>query len=318
MIEKLTSLETADCCLSGIFRLGENTVKEIRSTKDGKISFIDIGDKTLCSIESASGQSAVYPLNAVDFQPPAEYIVMDLDGTSIISEEFWIGIVQKTTSALVGREIVFTECDIPYVSGYTTAEHLDYALRKYGDANKRYENIAETYYAISHEELASALANGAEQIRPVAGLKEFLLEVKRRGVKIGLVSSGLFYKAIPEIETAFRAMDLGNPLDFYDEIIMGGVAKNAKQYATIGEIAAKPHPWLYKELVSEGFHCRDNKKVVVLEDSASGALSARLAGFPVIGMANGNIASSDMGELCFAHAENFQDVLQILFKGENL
>lgn len=318
MIEKLTTLEPTDCCLSGIFRLGENTVKEIRSTKDGKISFIDIGDKTLCCIESASGQSAVYPLNAVEFEPPAEYIVMDLDGTSIISEEFWIGIVQKTVCELLGKEVVFTECDIPYVSGYTTAEHLDYALRKYGDPSKHYENVMETYHAISRKALADALEHGAEQIRPVAGLKEFLLEVKRRGVKIGLVSSGLFYKAIPEIETAFRAMDLGNPLDFYDEIIMGGVAKNAKQYATIGEIAAKPHPWLYKELVSEGFHCRDNKKVVVLEDSASGALSARLAGFAVIGMTNGNITSSGMSALCSARADNFQDVLKILFQGETL
>lgn len=316
MIEKLTTLEPAECCLSGIFRLGTNTVKGIRSTKDGKISFIDMDDKTLCCIESASGQSAVYPLNNVELEPPAEYIVMDLDGTSIISEEFWIEIVRKTASKLIGREIEFCACDIPYVSGYTTAEHLDYALRKYGDPFKSYDNVMETYHAISNAALKNALENGAEQIRPVAGLKEFLLEVKRRGVKIGLVSSGLFYKAIPEIETAFRAMGLGNPLDFYDEIIMGGVAKNAKQYATIGEIAAKPHPWLYKELVSEGFHCRNNNKVVVLEDSASGVLSARLAGFSVIGMENGNITSSGMSALCTARAGNFGDVLKFLF-GDN-
>lgn len=316
MTEILTSLEPAENCMSGIFRLGENIVKGIRSTKDGKISFIDMEDKTLCCIESTSGQSAIYPLNRVEMEFPVEYIVMDLDGTSIISEEFWIEIVRKTASSLLGKEITFCDEDVPYVSGYTTAEHLDYALRKYGDPNAEYSNVMDVYHAISREALEDALKKGAEQIRPVEGLKEFLLEVKRRGIKIGLVSSGLFYKAIPEIETAFHAMDMGNPLDFYDEIIMGGVAKNAKQYATIGEIAAKPHPWLYKELVSEGFHCRNNKKVVVLEDSASGVLSARLAGFSVIGMENGNITSSGMSALCAARAENFNQVLKILFGDE--
>ena len=315
MTEKLTLLKPAQTCLNGTFSVGENTIKAIRSTADGKISFIDIGEKTLCSIESCCGQTALYPLETVALSPPVEYIVMDLDGTSIISEEFWISVIRKTASQLIGREIIFTPQDIPFVSGYTTAEHLDYALRRYGDPDVEYENIMETYHAVSNQELNNALKNGADNIRPVPGLKEFLLEVKRRGVKIGLVSSGLFYKAIPEIETAFHAMDLGKPLDFYDEIIMGGVEKNARQYATIGEIAAKPHPWLYKELVSEGFKCRDNSKVVVLEDSASGVLSARLAGFPVIGMASGNIVASGMEELCAAQAENFGEVLNILFGG---
>lgn len=305
----------AQSCLNGTISVGQNTVKAIRKTADGKISFIDIGDSTFCCIESCSGQSAIYPLNEAKLQTPIEYIVMDLDGTSIISEEFWIEVIRKTTSELIGREIFFDESDIPFVSGYTTAEHLNYALRKYG-GDTVYHDVTETYHRVSNRELGNALKNGAESIRPVEGLKNFLLEVKKRGIKIGLVSSGLFYKAIPEIETAFRSMGMGNPLDFYDEIIMGGIEKNAKRYATIGEIAAKPHPWLYKELVSEGFKCRDNSKVVVLEDSASGVISARLAGFPVIGMEHGNITSSGMQALCAARAENFNEVIKLLFGGK--
>lgn len=315
MTERFSQLEPAQTCLNGTFRVGANIIKSIRRTANGKISFVDMGYKTLCCIESCCGQTAVYPLEATELKLPIEYIVMDLDGTSIISEEFWIDVIGKTASELTGRQIEFTPQDIPFVSGYTTVEHLDYVLRRYGAPGVTYDHIMETYHAVSNRELKKALLDGTDTIRPVPGLKEFLLEVKRRGIKIGLVSSGLFYKAIPEIETVFRAMDMGNPLDFYDEIIMGGVEKSAGRYATIGEIAAKPHPWLYKELVSQGFKCVDGGKVVVLEDSASGVLSARLAGFPVIGMANGNIAASGMAELCVTRAENFDAVKNFLFRG---
>lgn len=49
---------------------------------------------------------------------------------------------------------------------------------------------------------------------PQEGLKEFLLALKAKGIKIGLVTSGLYEKAMPEILSAFRALDMGEPTDF--------------------------------------------------------------------------------------------------------
>ena len=43
------------------------------------------------------------------------------------------------------------------------------------------------------------------------GLKEFLLTLKERGIKIALVTSGLHEKAWPEIVAAFRALKPGRP-----------------------------------------------------------------------------------------------------------
>lgn len=314
----LKTLNREESCLGGIFRSGRSGVGEIRATADGKIEFAEYDGRTLCCITGCSGQRAVYPLEEAPFEPSAEYVVMDLDGTSIISEEFWIGVIEQTVNCLTGKKISFTQEDIPFVSGHTTGEHLDYALGKYAeDLPCIRENAMEVYHEISRRELV-ALTNGGNggKISTVDGLKEFLLELKARGVRTGLVTSGLFYKAVPEIEAAFHAMGLGDPREFYDCIIMGGVEKEAGRYATIGELAAKPHPWLYKELAFAGLKCKRPEKLIVLEDSASGALSARLAGYPVIGMQSGNITCSGMSELCTARADSLKDALKFIFGGK--
>ena len=312
MKEKFLLLKDDDSCLGGILGVGRNDIEKIKTTADGKISFIGFNEKTFCAIDSCCGQQAIYPLKEISIKKPIKYVVMDLDGTSITSEELWIEIIRLTVSRILGKEIEFSEEDIPFVFGHTTIEHLDYALKKYGEKNVDYGNVADIYYEVSRIELEKKMEGGLKGIGLVDGLKEFLLELKRRGKKIGLVSSGLFYKAIPEIENAFKQMQLGDPKQFYDAIIMGGVEKRKGNYATLGELAAKPHPWLYKELVYNGLKVTDNSEVLVIEDSASGVLSARLAGYAVIGMNSGNIAASGLSELCLACVDTFDDVLKII------
>ncbi|WP_251546042.1 HAD family hydrolase [Pumilibacter intestinalis] len=304
-------LPRVSCCLGGLFEAGKDGTGEISSTADGKISFIERGDKTLCGLTGYGGQIAVYPLEKATFIPQAEYAVTDLDGTSILSEDFWIYVIEQTVRKLTGKNVSFTAEDVPFVSGHTTADHLDYALKKYGAGE--YAGVTETYYEISRRELASLSSGGDySKIRPADGLKEFLTGLKSRGVKLALVSSGLFYKAIPEIESAFKAMGMGDPREFYDEIIMGGVEKGGKQYSTLGELCAKPHPWLYKEVAVAGLKCKNREKLIVVEDSASGVLSARLAGYSVIGLTSGNIDASGMSDLCSFRAESLKDAYKII------
>ena len=135
--------------------------------------------------------------------------------------------------------------------------------------------------------------------------------MKKKGIKIGLVTSGLDYKAIPEILSVFRNLDMGDPLEFYDAIIMGGKRKQKGQYGTIGELAAKPHPWVYAELAL-GLGVEKKGQAIVLEDSSAGLISGRLAGFDVIGFNDGNIAQSGMAEQTFSMVDSLQDVLKLL------
>jgi beta-phosphoglucomutase-like phosphatase (HAD superfamily) len=121
---------------------------------------------------------------------------------------------------------------------------------------------------------------------PSPGLKEFLLELKANNIKIGLVTSGLYEKAWPEIISAFNKLNMGDPLDFYDAIISAGYAIKKGQVGTLGELEPKPHPWLYAETacVGLGFAPSENHKIIGIEDSGAGVVSIRLAGFAAIGI----------------------------------
>ncbi|MFW6159310.1 MAG: HAD family hydrolase, partial [Planctomycetota bacterium] len=149
---------------------------------------------------------------------------------------------------------------------------------------------------------------------PSPGLREFLLALKDRGIRIGVVSSGLHEKAWPELVSAFRAMDLGDPAEFYDAIVTAGHAIRAGQAGTLGELEAKPHPWLYAGAarVGLGIELADRHHVVGIEDSGAGVVAVRLAGFACIGMAGGNIAASGTRCLLHEYCDTFDRVLQII------
>lgn len=276
------------------------------------ITFAEQDGTLYCTIDQC-GVKAIYPLEKTNYNGNAKYVLMDLDGTTVKSEEFWIWLIEKTVKKLLGDpNFTFAEEDIPFVSGFSTIEHLDYCIKKYKinvdvlEANRQYHEMAE--YELG--EILEGRGN-AEAFHPREGLKEFFSELKKRGIKIGLATSGLDYKAIPEILSAFRNLDMGDPTAFYDAIITGGKRKTNGNYGTVGEMAAKPHPWVYAELAM-GLGILDKSQVVVLEDSSSGLLSAKLAGFDVIGFNDGNILASGMAEQTYAMVDTFDDVLKLL------
>lgn len=93
-------LEVSD---GGPFKVGEDGVKEILGTKDGKTEFAVYQDKTLCYVKSLMGYPAIYPMMEPVFEGPAEALLMDLDGTSVRSEQFWMWIIEKTMQRLMGN-----------------------------------------------------------------------------------------------------------------------------------------------------------------------------------------------------------------------
>ena len=283
-----------------------------KNCKLNNIYFRESENGVECTIDQ-TGVCATYPLKPAIFEPRAKALLMDLDGTTVQSEEFWIYLIEKTVKTLLKNEkFAFTEEDIPYVSGFSTIEHLTYAMKKYRvDCDLSKANA--TYHAIAEHELKEILEGrgNVSAFKPRENLKEFLQEVKGNGIKIGLVTSGLDYKAIPEIVSTFRVLNMGDPLAFYDAIITGGKRKIAGDYGTLGELSVKPHPWVYAEIGMA--LAGDNKKnVITLEDSSSGVLSSRLAGYGVIGLSDGNIYKSGMQSFCVKMADSLQDVLKTI------
>ncbi len=278
------------------------------------VKALKIEGKDYLSINQG-GVEAIYPWDDLPKPHDIQYILMDLDGTSVMSETFWIYVIGRTTAKLLDNpEFALQEEDEPFVQGFTTLEHLDYCKRKYG-FKQSLEDATLVYHQTAEEELDKAMkGTGVKHaFVPRPGLKEFLLEVKRRGIKIGLATSGLDYKAIPEIVSAFRDLDMGDPLDFYDATISGGRRKNGKDYGTMGELCAKPHPWIYKELAL-GLGVTDFSRAVALEDSSAGVISAHLAGLNVIGMDDGNLKKSGFDKGCYKLVSDFNQVLDLLHK----
>jgi hypothetical protein len=90
-------------CSDGFYQAGKNGVVHIAATGDKKVEFIAFVEHSLAYVRSALGYPAYYPVHPVELQKPVKAVLMDLDGTSVRSEEFWIWIIQLTTAALLDK-----------------------------------------------------------------------------------------------------------------------------------------------------------------------------------------------------------------------
>jgi beta-phosphoglucomutase-like phosphatase (HAD superfamily) len=301
----------------GQFEVGKKGVEKIYVTGDKKAEFICYADGSVTAyVHSKMGYPAMYPMLPASIERPVKAVLMDLDGTSVRSEEFWIWIIEQTVAKLLDNsKFTLEDADFPFVSGHSVSEHLQYCVSKYCP-DKTVEQARTHYFDITHYQM-DEIMNGrgrTDAFKPVEGLKGFLMSLKSKDIKIGLVTSGLYEKAWPEILSAFKQLDMGDPCDFYDAIISAGFAIRKGQAGTLGELSPKPHPWLYAETarVGLGINFADRAHVLGMEDSGAGVVSVRLAGFAAIGMAEGNIIESGTKGLCSAYCEGFAEVLSII------
>lgn len=296
------------------FSAGENGVQYILSTKDKKVEFIFFGDSVLSYVSSSMGYPAYYPIFPIEIKKPIKAVLMDLDGTSVRSEEFWIWIIQLSIASLLDNpKFQLEEADLPYVSGHSVSEHLKHCINKYCP-DKTVEQARNYYFQHTHFQMNEIMQGRgkANAFVPTPGLKEFLYELKAMDIRIGLVTSGLYEKAYPEILSAFNTLNMGDPKDFYDAIITAGFPLRKGEVGTLGELSPKPHPWLYSEVsrIGLGIAFSDRNAVIGIEDSGAGVCSIRLAGFAAIGFAGGNIIESGTKSLCNHYCQDFQEILK--------
>lgn len=315
-IEENSGFVALERCSDGHFCVGRDGVASVTATGDRKVEFISFEGHTLAYVRSSMGYPAYYPVHPVRLDKPVRAVLMDLDGTSVRSEEFWVWIIQMSIASLLGNPgFELEEADLPFVSGHSVSEHLQYCIRKYCP-DKTVEAARDFYFEHTGREMKAILDGHGKEgaFRPSPGLKEFLLELKQHDIKIGLVTSGLYEKAWPEIVSGFRTLDMGDPKAFYDAIITAGFALRKGEVGTLGELSPKPHPWLYAETcrVGLGIPFEYRNSVVGIEDSGAGVCAIRLAGFPAIGFGGGNIVESGTRALCEEYCETFQEVLQVI------
>jgi len=301
-------------CTDGLHRAGENGVHDIIATGDGKVELISFAERTLAYVKSEMDFPAYYPIHPTKLKGSIQAVLMDLDGTTVHSEEFWIWIIERTVASLLKDDSFrLSSEDIPYVSGHSVSEHLCYCIEKYAPSASL-ADAREYYTEHTDREMDLILAGKGRQnaFSPAPGIKEFLLELKRMGIKIALVTSGLHRKAYPEILSAFETLNLGDPEEFYDCIITAGYPLGRGKAGTLGELEAKPHPWLYAEACRVGLNLADRSKVIGIEDSGAGVCALRLAGYYTIGISGGNILESGTRGMCDSYCESFEEILEIV------
>lgn len=298
------------------FASGRDGVGCIAATGDRKVEFVGFASHTLAHVRSALGYPAYYPVAPVSIDRPVRAVLMDLDGTSIHSEHFWIWMIELATQSLLGDpSFSLEEADLPFVAGHSVSEHLQHCVSKYCP-DRTVEEARRFYFEHTHREMQAIVDGGgrADAFVPAPGLKDFLLELKGRGIRVAVVTSGLHEKAWPELLAAFRTMGLGDPRAFYDAIITAGFPLGRREAGTLGELSPKPHPWLYAEAmrVGLGLAYEDRDRVVGLEDSGAGICAVRLAGIAPIGVAGGNLEASGTRPLCQHVVATLAEVLPLI------
>ena len=320
IIDDSSGFRILSATTDGRFISGKEGVKHILCTGDGKVEFVAFENQTLAYVNSVLGYGAYYPLHSVNRKGKIKAVLMDLDGTSVRSEEFWIWIIEKTTASMLDDEsFKIEDSDIPVVAGHSVSEHLQYCIDKYcpGESLDKARNFY--FEHVNHEMKEIMEGRGRKNsFVPQEGLKEFLLAIKAKGIKIGLVTSGLYEKAMPEILSAFRTLDMGEPTDFYDAIISAGYPLRKGSVGTLGELSPKPHPWLYAETcaVGLGINFDERNSVIAIEDSGAGVCSARIAGYTTIGLAGGNIKESGTMPMCSRYCNNLAEILDYIEEEE--
>ena len=320
IIDDSSGFRILSATTDGRFISGKEGVKHILCTGDGRVEFVAFENQTLAYVNSVLGYGAYYPLHSVNRKGKIKAVLMDLDGTSVRSEEFWIWIIEKTTASMLDDEsFKIEDSDIPFVSGHSVSEHLQYCIDKYcpGESLDKARNFY--FEHVNHEMKEIMEGRGRKNsFVPQEGLKEFLLAIKAKGIKIGLVTSGLYEKAMPEILSAFRTLDMGEPTDFYDAIISAGYPLRKGSVGTLGELSPKPHPWLYAETcaVGLGINFDERNSVIAIEDSGAGVCSARIAGYTTIGLAGGNIKESGTMPMCSRYCNNLAEILDYIEEEE--
>ena len=300
----------------GLYISGKDGVVSVAATGDEKVEFVSYADKSLACVRSSVAFPVYYPVLKTNLKRPLKAVLMDLDGTTVRSESFWIWIIQMSVASLLGNpSFELEEADMPYVSGHSVSEHLQYCIEKYCP-DKPLETARDFYFEHTHREMDEIMQGRGREgaFTPTENVREFLEELKGQGVKIGLVTSGLYEKAWPEILSAFKTLGMGDPAEFYDAIISAGFPLRKGSAGTLGELSPKPHPWLYSEtaIVGLGIGFGDRDSVLGIEDSGAGVCSVRLAGYTTVGISGGNIVESGTKAVCDYYEDNFADIMKII------
>lgn len=117
------------------FETGKDGVREILTPDDKKIDIIEFDDKKLCLVKSGMGYPAIYLMHETHFEPKAEAILMDLDGTSVHTKKYisdmFGGILYKIVETKIKPEEIRYEMNRYIPATRNSEEYTKRLFKKY-------------------------------------------------------------------------------------------------------------------------------------------------------------------------------------------
>ena len=115
----------------GLFDLKGGPIESIYASRDGKVEFVTLANgKVLAHVTSAMGYPAYYPVHPVKIAHPVKAVLMDLDGTTVHSEHFWIWIIEKAVASMLDDpSFQLSADDEPHVAGHSVSEQRNHRLQ---------------------------------------------------------------------------------------------------------------------------------------------------------------------------------------------
>lgn len=303
----------------GVLRPGEEGVTLLAVNRGYEFIFVFRGTRVDVILNNKIGLFPSFALLPAQIEPPIKGVLLDLDGTCVKSEAFWIAVILETVNRMRRRFGMpqlpaFDRSELPHISGRTVPEHLLYCIQRHcpqaalSDMQQAYTEIAEEYMRrLNAGEL------DIDAFEPAEGLKELLLLLKAHRIRIGIVTSGLYYKAWPELRQAMDKLGLGDATEFFDAILTSGTLAGRGVCGTMGNAIAKPWPNIYFEAAQVlGFTMEERAHYVGIGDSGSDVGSLRLMGTPFIGVAHGNIEQGGTKCLCTHYVASLVEAKTLL------
>lgn len=239
-------------------------------------------------------------------------VLLDMDGTSLISEQFWVRMLDETVRYVTKSDVGLSSSDKLSVQGATTRDHLAFLKRSLGldiglqDLVSAYDIVVEDAF-YNHD-----VGTLAREISLQAGFADVRSTAFALGIPFLLVTNGNMRKA--DIETRIIAHHL--ELDDVAAVSTGVWCAPRQEgwLKAFGGSLGKPHPWPYLEAATKGagIETKDLGSVIAVDDSAAGVCSIRLAGLKTVGLAGGNISAMGAEVFCDELAESLYDVCGFL------
>ncbi|GIG69203.1 HAD family hydrolase [Phytomonospora endophytica] len=274
---------------------------------------IRITDGTQVTISGPDGVSASYAMPHWSGPPgPPTAIFMDLDGTTLRSEQFWIDILEATARAAGGNDIRLRAEDRILLQGAPTRTHLAHIMRRYAlDASltelaATYEQVCEALY------FTRSIPALAAEISLEPGFGEVRDWARRHDVPLILVTNGNERKAGVGLEVIAHHLACASGSEVCDGVWCAPM--RSSWLRPFGANAGKPHPWPYLEAATRGAQLDPTalRHAVAVDDSAAGVCSIRLAGIRSVGFASGNIRGTGAHVFCDHIVDSLFGLLTLL------